>query len=312
MSTSDELRQYPRTVLEKGYGIVGKIVMQDTRIPVGAKALYAYICTFGTVAYPGREKICHDLQINKDTYMKHMRILRTYGYISVQQVREEGKYKHNLYIVNATPKPEIGQEQEINEEIPAKVPCPKKTATTFLPHPKFSDTALSGTVESDAESSDTKKPSYNNTTTNNTILNSTIHKTTTEDEIFVVAHSFGIKESVIAHFIREYGRDAVEAEMNLLKKSMKSNKITNAGGWLRRALEEGYVDGEAAFLKEQEAKRLENRKRIEAIEKQIEEQMRLERAEHVPIEHNEFYKMYLRHKEKSGSDKNRAVGTQNS
>ncbi len=305
MSTKDELHQYPRTVLERGYGIVGKMVMQDTRIPVGAKALYAYICTFGTIAYPGREKICHDLQINKDTYMKHMRALRAYGYISVRQIREDGRFKHNQYIVNATPKPEIMLLQDNEENTPLKAPCPKKSVMQPVPRMKFS-----ATLESDAKPSDTEKTDLKNTTTNNTILNNTSNKTTTDEEIFVVAKSFGIKESVIAQFIQEYGMEAVTTEIHLLQKSMKMNKISNAGGWLRRALQEGFVDGETALLKEQESKRQDNRKKMESIKKEIEEQIRLERMEHVPIEQNEFYKMYLKRKEKSGSDKDRGTGTQ--
>ena len=53
----DQLQQYPDSVLERGFGVVGKIVMQDIRISVTAKAIYAYICTFGNVSYPGRDKI---------------------------------------------------------------------------------------------------------------------------------------------------------------------------------------------------------------------------------------------------------------
>ncbi|WP_422445354.1 helix-turn-helix domain-containing protein [Thermoanaerobacterium sp. DL9XJH110] len=53
-------------VKAKGYGIIPKIVMQDPRLTISAKAIYAYMCSFagsGTTAFPCVEKICKDLGI---------------------------------------------------------------------------------------------------------------------------------------------------------------------------------------------------------------------------------------------------------
>ena len=62
--------------------MVGKYVMQDRELHVIAKAIYSYVCTFGNGAFPGRDKICYDLQINKNTYAKYMKQLVDYGYIT--------------------------------------------------------------------------------------------------------------------------------------------------------------------------------------------------------------------------------------
>ena len=44
----------------KGFGVIPKIVTTDTNLSIGAKALYAYLCSYagnGTTAFPRRDKI---------------------------------------------------------------------------------------------------------------------------------------------------------------------------------------------------------------------------------------------------------------
>ena len=68
----------------KGYGKIYKAVMRDRRLPILAKAIYAYFCAYagcGRQAYPKREKILRDLGVNKDTYTKHLGLLVERGYI---------------------------------------------------------------------------------------------------------------------------------------------------------------------------------------------------------------------------------------
>ncbi len=308
MKTNDELQTYSKTVLEKGYGVVGKIVMQDRRLPIGAKCLYAYLCTFGSVAYPSREKICFDLQINKDTYTKHMKFLRAYGYVSVEQVREEGKFVRNRYTINSAPKPEKFGSAEITSESPAKNPCPKKSV------PAASCPKKSDTEKSDIVPSDTIIPDNNKTTTNITSLNNiNPQKTTTNNDLLVVGKSYGIAARVMQKFIAEYGRDAVEKELKLLQKSMARNpgKISNAGGWLHTALREGFMDSEVTLLDEKEAQRAETRRKVKEIEEQLSRQIAMDRALNppVPLEENEFYQTYLKHKEKLRRDENRTATT---
>ena len=57
-----------------GYGIIPKLAMQDQRLTIEAKAIYSYFCSYagaGTTAFPGRNKILHDLKISKDRYYNH-------------------------------------------------------------------------------------------------------------------------------------------------------------------------------------------------------------------------------------------------
>ena len=93
----------------KGYGKIYKSVMRDRSLPLLAKTIYAYFCAYagcGCQAFPKREKILHDLQINKDTFTKHLNLLVEGRYIS-----KERTGTGNLYT--------------ILQRIPASEDCPK-------------------------------------------------------------------------------------------------------------------------------------------------------------------------------------------
>lgn len=93
----------------KGYGKIYKSVMRDRNLPLLAKTIYAYFCAYagcGCQAFPKREKILHDLQINKDTFTKHLNLLVEGRYIS-----KERTGTGNLYT--------------ILQRIPASEDCPK-------------------------------------------------------------------------------------------------------------------------------------------------------------------------------------------
>jgi hypothetical protein len=91
-----------------GYGQIAKAVMKDKRLSIGAKALYSYICSYagaGDTAWPGRELICSDLNINKGTYTKYLKELKTTGYIKVTQKVANGRFGGNIYIIVKSPTP---------------------------------------------------------------------------------------------------------------------------------------------------------------------------------------------------------------
>ena len=118
----EHIRQYPKSILARGYGMVGKYVMQDRELHVIAKAIYSYVCTFGNGAFPGRDKICYDLQINKNTYAKYMKQLVDYGYITVIQSRSGNqKFFRNTYEINLDP-------QRVLELRAEKVELPEESA----------------------------------------------------------------------------------------------------------------------------------------------------------------------------------------
>ena len=116
-----------------GYGFIPKSVMQDKNLSIATKAVYAYFCSFtgaGDCCFPTRKKICFDLGISNDSLSKYIKQLIENGYLIVEQVKENGRFSHNIYTLPDT-----------------KLPCPK----------------ISDTVNSDTDKMDTK----NNISKNN-------------------------------------------------------------------------------------------------------------------------------------------------
>ena len=120
----------------QGYGIIPKMVMQDKRLTIQAKAIYGYFCSYagaGKTAFPGRNKIMADLKVSKESYYKHFNLLKDYGYIEAYQEKDEnGAFCRNVYTLVEL------------------IPCPKKQDTDKnSPCPKFRDTDFRDTEKQD-------------------------------------------------------------------------------------------------------------------------------------------------------------------
>lgn len=121
----------------KGYGTIPKMVMQDRNISIGAKGLYSYFCSYtggGDTCFPSRKKVCFDLCISIDTFGKYLKQLVENGYIKVEQIKENGRFSHNVYIL----------------------------CDTILPCPKISDTEISVYEKTDPNNNSTNINSINN------------------------------------------------------------------------------------------------------------------------------------------------------
>lgn len=90
----------------KGYGIISKIVMQDKRLSIEAKAIYSYFCSYagsGNQAFPSVSRIVNDLCISKSRYYKHFKSLKDYDYVRVVQKNVEGSFGSNIYTLVSKP-----------------------------------------------------------------------------------------------------------------------------------------------------------------------------------------------------------------
>lgn len=95
----------------KGFGVMPKAVMLDPDLTAQAKAIYAYFASFtgaGTTAFPSRDRIVYDLNINKETFYRHFKLLTDNGYITVDQPHggaEEGntRFGRNIYTLVQNP-----------------------------------------------------------------------------------------------------------------------------------------------------------------------------------------------------------------
>ena len=99
-------------VKAKGFGIIPKLLMLDTRLTAESKAIYALIATYaegGNTEFPSVQKMCADLGISRNTYYKHYRLLVEYGYIKATQphtispVDGGVKFLRNIYTLSNNP-----------------------------------------------------------------------------------------------------------------------------------------------------------------------------------------------------------------
>lgn len=152
-------------IQSKGFGIVPKLVMQDQRLTIQAKAIYAYFCSYagnGTTAFPSRSKILFDLSISKDTYYKHFNLLKQYGYIKVEQTHQGGKLSRNVYtLMQVVPVAEVSASCK---PIPTFSPAPDQRAAAEQ-CPDFSDAIQSP----DFQCPEKQCPESSDTNNNNSI-----------------------------------------------------------------------------------------------------------------------------------------------
>ncbi|WP_051272229.1 helix-turn-helix domain-containing protein [Shimazuella kribbensis] len=144
---NDSVVQFRGTVYENGSGMVAKKVMRDITISRDAKALYAYLCSFawgGTdterSAFPKVETQCHELQIKTEkSYYRYRKELLMSGYITIEKKRNtEGKFKSNIYYIEAVPVPKTEEEvkkmlRELNDKA-KKDPQGKKESVDQKSH----------------------------------------------------------------------------------------------------------------------------------------------------------------------------------
>lgn len=102
----------------KGFGTIAKLVTTDTDLSIGAKALYAYLCSYcgnGMTAFPRRNKIMADLCIVEETYYRYFNELKESGYIKA----ERGKtypFANTYTIISRPPKLKNAKTEEIEGE----------------------------------------------------------------------------------------------------------------------------------------------------------------------------------------------------
>ena len=106
------------SINSKGYGKIYKSVMRDRSLPLLAKTIYAYFCAYagcGCQAFPKREKILHELQINKDTFTKHLNLLVEGQYISKERTGAGNVYTilQRIPTYAEVPRAEQGQDSDM-------------------------------------------------------------------------------------------------------------------------------------------------------------------------------------------------------
>ncbi len=144
-----------------GYGMVPKLVMLDKRLHVTAKAIYAYFCSYtgaGVTCFPSRKKICNDLDISTESFIKYSKQLVDVGYVEKKQIKEKGRFLHNLYTLLDEVSPCTEKTSQVLEK--AEKIC-TSTVNGFSVHGK-TDTKINSNIKINKK--------YNNININNNNL----------------------------------------------------------------------------------------------------------------------------------------------
>jgi Helix-turn-helix domain len=87
-------------IYDIGYRFISTTVMQDTRLTIEAKGIYAYLCSCegeGNFVSPSIETICADLCISQNRFRNHLKLLTQFNYIKVSQVKYNNRFACNIY-----------------------------------------------------------------------------------------------------------------------------------------------------------------------------------------------------------------------
>lgn len=158
-----------------GFGMIPKAVMIDPRLPVKAKGVYAYFCSFtgsGNNAFPKKEKILFHLGIAEKTYYKFYKLLTELNYITAVQRHIDGRLQVNDYYLNDTPNAANAQKKTV---FSCSTQDGKKQDTEL----KIQDGKKQDTEKQDGKKQDTNK---NNSNKNNVLYNHSLNQQPAQPE----------------------------------------------------------------------------------------------------------------------------------
>ena len=175
-----------------GFGMIPKAVMIDPRLPVKAKGVYAYFCSFtgsGNNAFPKKEKILFHLGIAEKTYYKFYKLLTELNYITAVQRHIDGRLQVNDYYLNDTPNTANAQKKTVfscstqdskKQDTELEIQDGKKQDTELeIQDGKKQDTEKQDTQIQDSKKQDTNK---NNSNKNNVLYNHSLNQQPAQPE----------------------------------------------------------------------------------------------------------------------------------
>ena len=163
-----------RLIYETGFGIISKSLVCNPNLSSEAKSLFAYFAAYagnGDTAFPSVELILYHMNWSKTKFYKYRKELEDKGYLKVEQIKEKGKFAHNIYRLIAIP----------------------VENTTNSPCPKNSDTVKRDTVFPDTENKDTKINSINK----NSINKNSINKKEKETSLDLIIKEYTTNEELV-------------------------------------------------------------------------------------------------------------------
>lgn len=105
MQTVDVLRT--QGIMARGYGIIPQLIARDERLTPEAKSIYCYFSSFAGAGFepvfPSRDLMLKELNMSKDRYYRHLKLLITCNYISVERVKVGNLHSKNIYTLVQLP-----------------------------------------------------------------------------------------------------------------------------------------------------------------------------------------------------------------
>lgn len=240
-----------KLIYNTGFGIIPKALMLNPSVSSDAKSLFCYLASYagnGDTAFPRVELILYHMNWSKTRFYKYRKELEEKGYLEVNQIKEEGKFAHNIYRLKISP-----------IENTAKSPCPN-----------FEDTENRDTVFEDTENRDTGNwdTKINSIKINNNKNNSIkINRPTNVSESVsnnlssmskLYQENIGLANGIVGEYLIEIA-DKIEVELFKRALEICTEKGNNNLGYLKGIIKK-WLEKNITTLEQLKAYELQNKK----------------------------------------------------
>ena len=240
-----------KLIYNTGFGIIPKALMLNPSVSSDAKSLFCYLASYagnGDTAFPRVELILYHMNWSKTRFYKYRKELEEKGYLEVTQIKEEGKFAHNIYRLKISP-----------IENTTKSPCPNFEDTGN------EDTGNEDTVFEDTGNWDTKINSIkiNNNKNNNIKINrhTNIGESVNENLSSMsklYQENIGLANGIVAEYLIEISE---QIDVPLFKRAIEicAEKGNNNLGYLKGIIKK-WLEKNITTLEQLKAYELQNKK----------------------------------------------------
>ena len=240
-----------KLIYNTGFGIIPKALMLNPSVSSDAKSLFCYLASYagnGDTAFLRVELILYHMNWSKTRFYKYRKELEEKGYLEVTQIKEEGKFAHNIYRLKISP-----------IENTTKSPCPNFEDTGN------EDTVFEDTVFEDTGNWDTKINSIkiNNNKNNNIKINrhTNIGESVNENLSSMsklYQENIGLANGIVGEYLIEISD---KIEVPLFKRALEicAEKGNNNLGYLKGIIKK-WLEKNITTLEQLKAYELQNKK----------------------------------------------------
>ena len=243
-----------KLIYDTGFGIIPKVLMVNPSVSSDAKSLFCYLASYagnGDTAFPRVELILYHMNWSKTRFYKYRKELEEKGYLEVTQIKEKGKFAHNIYKLKIAP----------------------IKNTTKSPCPNFEDTENEDMVFEDTENEDignwdTKINSIkiNNNKNNSIKINIPTNKENVSKSVSnnlssmskLYQENIGLANGIVGEYLIEISD---KIEVPLFKRALEicAEKGNNNLGYLKGIIKK-WLEKNITTLEQLKAYELQNKK----------------------------------------------------